>query len=173
MANLIIAILICPLAGATLKLADTMSERQGNLALCFLASGIAGCLVGLLIAFDAFSSAVFSGIVIGVVLAGKVDRPCLGFGLITTVLTAWLSGPKEPALLPLLTTIMASFADEIGHDRYARKGGFGRFFEYRGILKLAIGLSYLLRTLPFHSSCMFYLFDVTYDLSSKVLKPQG
>ncbi|MBL7118909.1 hypothetical protein ISS96_02745 [Candidatus Bathyarchaeota archaeon] len=172
MQNMIVAALICPLAGATLKLADVMSERQNNRTLCFLTSGTAGCLIGLLITFDAFSSAVFSGIVLGVVLAGKVDQPCLGFGLIVTVLTAWLAGPKEPALTLLLITILASFADEIGHDRYPGGGRFSKFLEYRGILKLMIGLSYLLGILPFYSSCMFYLFDVAYDLSSRVLEPQ-
>ncbi len=173
MSNLILALTICPLAGAALKLADSMSEQQTNPSMCFFASGISGILIGSLISFDAFSSAMFSGIVAGVILAGKVDRPCLGFGLIVTALTAWLLGPKIPVLLPLLLTILASFADEIGHDRYLRTGGFSRLFEYRFILKLTIILLWLARIMPLHSLGMFFLFDLAYDLSSRILRSQG
>jgi hypothetical protein len=167
-------ILICPLAGATLKLADIFSERRNSAILCFLTSGTSGFLIGTLITFDRFSSAVFSGIVIGVMFAGKVDRPCLGFGLIVVVLTAWLLGPKTPALIPLLITILASFADEIGHDRYqGREVSLGKFFKYRGILKLTMILSLLLGITPLRITGMFYLFDSSYDLISKILNIHG
>ncbi len=174
MSNLILMILICPLAGATLKLADIFGERRDSPILCFLTSSTSGVLIGTLITFDRFSSAVFSGIVIGVMFAGKVDRPCLGFGLIVVALTAWLLGPKTPALIPLLITTLASFADEIGHDRYqGRLGSLGKFFKYRCILKLTIILSLLLGITPLHSTGMFYLFDLAYDLIPKVLNIHG
>lgn len=152
-----------------MKLSDTMSERQTNSTICFSASGISGFLIGSLISFDAFSSAMFSGIIAGVILAGKVDRPCLKFGLIVTALTTWLLGPETPAILPLLFTISASFADEIGHDRHLRTGRFSKFFEYRCVLKLTIILLWLLRIIPLHSLGMFFLFDLAYDLSSRIL----
>jgi len=173
MSDLILALIICPLAGATLKLADTMSEQQSNSSRCFLTSGISGFLIGSLISFDAYSSAMFSGIVIGVILAGKVDRPCLGFGLIVTALTAWLLGLRMPVMLPLLFIVLASLADEMGHDRYLGTGRFHRFFEYRCILKLAIILLWLLRIIPLHSLSMFFLFDLAYDLSSRILGSHG
>jgi len=173
MSNLTLAVLICPLAGTALKLTDTLSERENNRVLCLLTSGMSGFLFGSLISFDTFSSAVFSGILIGVVLAGKVDRPCLVFGLIMTLLTAWLLGLKKPALILLIVSTIASFLDEIGHDRYPRGRILSRLFEYRFILKLTIILSCLLGVIPLYSSGMFFLFDLSYDLSSRVLETQG
>jgi hypothetical protein len=124
--------------------------------------------------FDKFSSALFTGIVIGVFFAGKVDRPCLGFGLIAVALTAWLLGPKTPALIPFLITVLSSFTDEIGHDRYqTQAGSLSRFFKYRCMLKLTMILSLLFGIMPLHSVGMFYLFDLAYDLVPKVLNIQG
>lgn len=174
MFNLTISILLCPLAGATLKLADMISETKDNTILGFLVSSMSGILIGSLMTFDRFTSAVFSGIVVGVLLAGKVDRPCLGFGLIVTSLTAWLIGPKTPVLVPLLITSLASFADEIGHDKYSQENSaIGKFLRYRCILKLTVLLSGLLGTIPLHSLGMFFLFDLAYDLFPSVLGAQG
>jgi hypothetical protein len=174
MSDLTLITLLCTLAGATLKLADIFSERGDTPTLCFLISGTSGILIGILITFDRFSSAVFSGIVLGVMFAGKVDCPCLGFGLIMVAVTAWLSGPKTPALIPLVVIVLASFIDEIAHDRYQREAGsLGKFFKYRGMLKSAIVLLMLLGIMPFRIAGMFYLFDLTYDLTPKILNIQG
>lgn len=174
MSDLTLMILLCPLAGATLKLADILGERGDTPILCFLTSCTSGVLIGTLMTLDRFSSALFSGIILGVLFAGKVDRPCLGFGLIAVALTAWLLGPRTPALIPLSIIVLASFTDEIGHDRYqAQAGSLGKFFKYRCILKLAMILSLLFGIVPLHITGMFYLFDLAYDLVPKVLNIQG
>ncbi len=157
-----------------MKLADITSETKNNAILSFLVSGVSGILIGSLMTFDKFSSAIFSGIIIGVFLAGKIDRPSLGFGFAVTLLTAWLIGPETPVLVPLLTTSLASFADEMGHDKYSQQSSWiGKFFKYRCILKLTILISGLFRAIPLHSSGMFFLFDLAYDLLPNLLEAQG
>jgi len=173
MYDLLVALVISPLAGATLKLADILSEKGEGERLCFMTSSISGSFIGSLITLDRFSSAVFFGIILGVLLAGKIDRPCLVFGLMATFLTVFILGYEKPDLVVLGVSAFASFMDEKLHDRYQQRERLLKgLFKYRFVLKLTIILIYLIEWLPLHALVIFYLFDLTYDLSSITLNSQ-
>ncbi len=81
-------------------------------------TGIAyGVLGGLLLAVDARFSAVFLGVLVGVVVAGKIDRRAHQYAIAALLLTVYFFGFSFDRVFPLaLLFALASAADEFVND---------------------------------------------------------
>lgn len=160
------------LAGATLKLSDHFGEKGGGIH-PYLTAGLSGVAFGLLIARDEFSSSLVIGIIVGVTVAAKVNRPNLIFGALVTFLSSLLMGYEQPVLWLLLAVSFSSFIDEVGHDRFGSGEGFmSIFFRYRSALKIVVAMLAASSLLPYPQAIGFFCFDVSYDVVGWLLKPR-
>ena len=77
------------------------------------------------------------GIIFGVTLSKKVDRPNMIFGLVATLLVAFYFQLKIPVPWLLFVTTLFCFVDEICHEKVSKER-FSGFFRYRVFLKMVI-----------------------------------
>jgi len=164
-----VVIATCILAGATLKLADQTGEDRHNKA-GYLSAAIAGTLLGSIISYGPEEASIVIGIIIGVSLARKIDRPNLLLGLIITVTTAYILGFETPRLWLLLLVSALSLVDEFGHDRLgAKTSSLGVFFRYRVSLKVALLFAAAASIVSDTAAIGFLGFDSAYDATNWLL----
>jgi len=156
-------------AGATLKLADHLGEREQSLQ-AYVVAILSGALLGALIHVGAEESSYVTGIVLGVALGGKVNRPNLLAGLLAVALTALVLGLILP--IPWLVIVVAalSLVDEVGHDRLAsRRDLIGFLFRYRAGLKLGTILLAATTLTSLTTAIGFLCFDLSYEAASYLI----
>jgi len=161
-------ILVFTLSGINLKLADFYGERGGGY-LRHVFAAIAAVCMGLLISGDSPSSSIVLGIIIGVTLAGKLDKPNMMIGLALTLATATILGFSLPDFPLLIAITIASLIDEVGHDKIASRGILTRFFHFRMALKIVIIFLTVLTWVDVLHALGFFCFDLSYDVTSILL----
>jgi len=164
----LMVIIIYVLAGFTLKLTDFYGEhRTGYLP--YLITLLSASLFTLLISESEYSSAIAIGIIVGVLLSGKINRPNLIFGLLLIISLSLLLGFVIPNQIVFLISVFA-FIDEVFHEKFKNRSKILRtFFQFRPVLKISIALFFLLKWLPLTHLIGFFCFDLSYDLTSTVL----
>jgi len=154
-------------AGATLKVADHLGEEDQSLQ-AYIAAIFSGALLGVLMHLGVEESSYVLGIILGVALGGKVNRPNLLAGLLTVAISSLVLGLVMPD--PWLGAVVAvlSFVDEVGHDRFANRSGLaGLLFRYRVGLKLGTVLLVVGSLVSVTTALGFLCFDLSYDLLSR------
>ncbi len=157
------------LAGVSLKIADDYGEGGSNL-LGYAAAVTAAGLFWLLVKVDQYTSAVMLAVVVGCIASLKVNRWNLTAGLILLAVLMGAMGFETPALPPLVTLSVATYLDELGHDRQWRVGGIKLFFRYRCLLKGLVVLLAALGLLSPLSALGLIVFDISYDAAGAALR---
>ncbi len=156
-------------AGATLKLADQTGEDKRS-KIGYITAIAAGVLLGSLTSYGPEESSIVAGIVIGVALAKKIDRPNLLLGLLVTLVSSYILGFKTPIPWIILLVAVLSLLDELGHDLLGqRKSPLGLFFRHRGALKVAFPISAIASLVSATAAVGFLGFDVAYEAMNKLL----
>jgi hypothetical protein len=161
-------ILIFSVSGVTLKLADHWGELEHKLPAYTTAILSAG-FFGWLAAQNPLNGALIFGILLGVIVAQKVDRGNLGVGVIATVLFAILFNAPLPSLWLIVSVACAAALDEIGHDRTNTNKWYIAVFRFRPILKLVVISLGLLTWIPYHIILNVLGFDLSYELTNGAL----
>jgi len=155
--------------GITLKLADFYGERGDNIIQYFFAA-IAAFSFGLLISDSPTSSSIILGIIIGVALSKKVNRPNLILGLVFTFLISGILGFSLPIPWLLIIVSIVSFIDELFHDKLATNKEWLRlFFRFRLSLKLVMLFLAILSLVEIIYFLGFLSFDFAYDITGWLL----
>jgi len=158
--------------GAALKLADRTGEDKRS-KIGYVAAMAAGVLLGSLTSYGPEESSIIAGIVIGVALARKIDRPNLLLGLLVTVTSSYILGFKTPIPWVVLFVTILSLLDELGHDRLGQgRSLLGLFFRYRGTLKVAFALAAIASLVSVTSAVGFLGFDAAYEGMNKLLSTE-
>ena len=156
-------------AGITLKLADYLGEKGLN-PLALATAVLSGVLFGLLGRMGSEESSYALGIIVGVALGGKINRPNLLAGLVTVAATCVILGVAFHILWLVVFVTALSLFDEAGHDRLAsRTGAVGLLFRYRPSLKLG---TLALAAAGLVSSTVavgFLCFDLSYEVVSRLM----
>jgi hypothetical protein len=164
-----VQILLFSVSGVTLKLADHWGEREQKLPAYFIALLTAGCF-GWLAAQNPLNGALIFGLLLGVIVAQKVDRGNLGVGVIATVLFAILFNAPLPPLWLIASVACAAALDEVGHDRNANTDKwYVAVFRFRPLLKLVVISLGLLTWIPYHIPFNVLGFDFAYELTNGIL----
>ena len=164
----LIVIIIFILTGFSLKLTDYLGEHNTGYT-TYIITVFAAFFFSLLISESEYSSAIAIGIIIGVFLSGKVNKPNLIVGLILTVFFSLLLGFTFPNQIVIPISIFA-FIDEVFHEKFETfYKNFNFFLQFRPILKTVIILFFLLNWLPLIYFIGFFCFDLSYDFTSIVL----
>ena len=156
-----------------MKLSDDSYDENDNLylatvfgILCALASGIATV-------FNADAAYVFFGILIGNLLAFKIDGIHHVITVVIFVLICLICGIPHLSLVILLITILAALSDEIGHEliyNVTDNKFILSFFEYRFVMKIVIFLLAFCGVLSYWTFLFFILFELSYVMAGLVLK---
>ncbi len=156
-----------------MKLSDDAYDENDTLylavvfgILCALASGIATV-------FDVDAAYVFIGILIGNLLAFKIDGIHHVITLVIFILICLICGIPHLNLVILLVTILAALSDEIGHEliyKVTDNKFLILFFEYRFVMKVEIFLLACCGVLSFWTFVFFILFELSYMVADLVLK---
>ena len=169
--------------GFLLKVVDwsgdlaTLKESQTWLKVVAI---VTACLCGFILSFvSSFESGfliVISGVVLGALLAGKVDNLYLLLGLIVLILGwIWLGSNiplGEISLLPIFAIAFGGLFDEMGNnlaDKNVIHGLAGSFFQYRGILKILVIVLWILDMVSLWGAIGLWVFDVGYLLAELLL----
>ena len=124
-----------------------------------------GILCAITSAFATVSSAsaacIFIGILIGNLLALKVDGIHHIITLILFVLISLIMGIPELNLVILLICIFSALLDEVGHE-------LNCFFEYRFAMKVAIFLLALCGIFNIWFFVLFILFEFAYLIAGSI-----
>ncbi len=167
----VVLVLVFVFAGVTLKLADFFGEGGRRWGFVFAAAS-AVCL-GVLMADNSVASSVVLGVVVGVLVAGKVDRLSLVFGLCLALVVGFVLGFKVPLVSVLGVVGVAAVLDEVCHDRFAGRGGLGVFFRFRGVLKVAVLFLVAVMWVDLVDAVGFFGFDLSYDAVDVALVRMG
>lgn len=157
-------------AGATLKLADYLGEsRQSGQA--YSVAILSGILLGLLLQVGREESSYVAGIILGVALGGKIDRPNLIVGLLTVGTIGFVLVLVQRLLTPIpwLLAVVTGLAllDELAHDRLTgRRGPAEIFSRLRPCLKVGTVIMALAGLVSVLAATAFLGFDVCYGATS-------
>ena len=177
--NLLLGILGLGVGGFLLKVVDWSGDlaslRDNRLSMVLLGF-LSACVCGLILSYVSIIESGFfvivSGVVLGVLLAGKVDTPYLLLGLIIVILGwIWLGNSiplGEVSLLPILVVAFGGLFDEVGNnlaDKDVIQGLFRNFFRYRGVLKVLVIALWILEILSVWGAIGLWIFDIGYLLS--------
>lgn len=148
-----------------MKYSDDLFDVNQDLV---MASGI-GVLCGLASAFatisDVGAAYVFISILIGNLLALKVDGIHHVITLLVFIVICLIAGIPEMSLAVLLICILGALADEVGHELISTVTDnkfLNLFFEYRFVLKIVILLLAIGGAFDFIVFVYFMLFEIAY-----------
>ena len=162
-------LLLFVFGGISLKIADYYGERSSKI-IPFISASVSSLIFGLLIAHNSISASIILGIILGVLFSGKIDQLNLVFGLVLTLLIAFMLNFKFPILWFLAIVTLFSFIDELIHDWCSSKRFFlATFFRLRPFLKLFFLAIASLPLIEISYILGFFCFDLSYDLTNFLL----
>ena len=148
-----------------MKYSDDLFDVNQDL---MMASGI-GVLCGLASAFatisDVGAAYIFISILIGNLLALKVDGIHHIITLLVFIVICLIAGIPEMSLAVLLICILGALADEVGHELISTVTDnkfLNLFFEYRFVLKIVILLLAMCGAFDIMVFVYFMLFEIAY-----------
>lgn len=148
-----------------MKYSDDLFDVNHDL---MMASGI-GVLCGLASAFatisDVGAAYIFISILIGNLLALKVDGIHHVITLLVFIVICLIAGIPEMSLAVLLICILGALADEVGHELISTVTDnkfLNLFFEYRFVLKIVILLLAICGAFDIMVFVYFMLFEIAY-----------
>jgi hypothetical protein len=156
------------LSGFFMKFSDDEFDEKNNKTLAI----ILGIICGIFCAFATINSVdaayIFIGILIGNLLALKVDGSHHIATLLTFLIILAVIGIPGINGFILLACVLGAWIDELGNDNpsvYSKGKFFKYFFDYRFTMKVVILALALLGYLQLISFVYFILFEVFYELA--------
>ncbi len=164
--SLLALLVISLVSGSLIKLADDIEDKNISRRQYAIPAGLAyGLSMGYLMVSDTIAALLFSGIVLGNLITGKINSTGHYFGLCAILAVVFVYGIKlSPLVLPI-----AAFAasDEIGDLIHTPKS-MKPVFEYRLIMKLGMLALVILRLLGFDALLVLLAFDAAYTLTGGI-----
>lgn len=166
--NYLILAFLFFLSGFFMKFSDDLFDNNHNVVF----SSIFGILCGLASAIasvsDVGAAYVFIAILIGNLIALKVDGIHHIITLIVFVIVCLVFGIPDLSLVILLICILAAFSDEIGHETISNvteNKFINLFFEYRFVMKIVIFLLAIFGAFDVMVFICFIFFEVAYEMA--------
>lgn len=156
------------ISGSLIKLTDDIEDKNLLHKLYAIPCGLAyGLLMGYLMISDTDAALLFAGIILGNLVAGKINSMGHYFGLGAILVVIFLYGIKL-SLIVLPVAVLAAL-DEIGDLIHAPKF-LELIFKYRLILKVGILLLVALNMLGLNALIVLLAFDAAYMLTDRITR---
>ncbi len=122
---------------------------------------------------DVGAAYVFIGILMGNLLALKIDGIHHIITLIVFILICLICGIPQLSVVVLLVSILAALTDEVGHElisNVTQNEFVILFFEYRFVMKIVVFLLALCGVFSFWTFILFILFEISYLMAGWLYK---
>ena len=154
-----------------MKYSDDLFDISHNIKLSSFFGILCGITSAIATVGDAGAAYIFISILIGNLIAFKIDGVHHIISLISFILICLIFGIPELSLVILLICILAALGDEIGHETVSDLTGnvfLNLFFEYRFLMKLVIFLLAIFGFLNVSIFIFFILFELSYEIAGYV-----
>ena len=164
MSYIILAILFL-LSGFFMKYSDDLFDVNDDLRFASVFGVLCAVTSAAATVYSIEAAYIFIAILIGNLIALKVDGIHHIITLIIFVLICLLFGIPELNLIVLLICILAALSDEIGHElisKFTQNKFLNLFFEYRFVMKIVIFLLAVCGVFNIWIFVCFLLFEISY-----------
>ncbi|MBQ2652668.1 MAG: hypothetical protein IJF83_03865 [Methanobrevibacter sp.] len=165
MSYIILALLFI-LSGFFMKFSDDLFDVNDNLAFASVFGVFCGIASALASVYSFEAAYIFLAILIGNLIALKVDGMHHIITLIIFIVILLVGGIPDLSLVVLLICILAALSDEIGHElisKVTQNKFLNLFFEYRFVMKIVILLLAVCGVFDFWIFLCFILFEISYE----------
>ena len=159
------------LSGFFMKLSDDEYDEKSNKPIAIVLGIICGLFTALACSIDLDAACIFIAILIGNILAMKVDGIHHIATMASFLIAFILLGLPSYTFLSIITIIICmigAIIDELGNDNeklYQKSKFLEYFFDYRFALKVVILLLVLIGLLDFWSFIYFLCFEIAYEIA--------
>lgn len=153
------------LSGFFMKYSDDLYDVNHNLAFASVFGVFCGIASALAAVYSIEAAYIFIAILIGNLIAFKVDGLHHILTLIIFIFILLVGGIPDLNLVVLLICILAAFSDEVGHElisKVTQNKVLNLFFEYRFVMKIVILLLAVCGVFNILIFVCFILFEISY-----------
>lgn len=151
-----------------MKYSDDLFDINHNLAYASIFGILCGIASGLATIYSIEAAYIFIGILIGNLIAFKVDGVHHLVTLICFIIVLLIGGIPELSFIVLLICIFAAFLDEVGHElisKVTENRFLNLFFEYRCVMKVVILLLAICGVFNIWIFVCFLMFELSYEFA--------
>ena len=158
-------------SGFFMKLSDDEYDEKSNKAIAILLGIVCGLFTAYACSIDLDAACIFIAILIGNILAFKVDGIHHIATMASFIIAFLFLGLQSFTYLSIITIIICmigAIIDEIGNDNekiYSKSKFLEYFFDYRFALKVVILLLVLIGLLNIWSFIYFLCFEIAYEIA--------
>nr|WP_295605040.1 hypothetical protein [uncultured Methanobrevibacter sp.] len=158
-------------SGFFMKLSDDEYDEKSNKAIAIVLGIVCGLFTAYACSIDLDAACIFIAILVGNILALKVDGIHHVATMASFVIAFLLLGLPSFTYLSISTIIICmigAIIDELGNDNekiYAKSKFLEYFFDYRFALKVVILLLVLIGLLNIWSFIYFLCFEIAYEIA--------
>ncbi|MGN0105998.1 hypothetical protein [Methanobrevibacter ruminantium] len=158
-------------SGFFMKLSDDEYDEKSNKAIAILLGTVCGLFTAYACSIDLDAACIFIAILIGNILAFKVDGIHHIATMASFIIAFLFLGLQSFTYLSIITIIICmigAIIDEIGNDNekiYSKSKFLEYFFDYRFALKVVILLLVLIGLLNIWSFIYFLCFEIAYEIA--------
>ena len=167
MSEIILAILFL-ISGFFMKYSDDFFDEKNNLLFASILGLICGVACALATVSDVGATYVFIAILIGNLLALKIDGIHYILTLVIFIVICLICGIPQVNLVVLLICVLSALADEVGHETISSLTDnvfLNLFFEYRFVMKIVILLLAVSGAFGLLTFVNFILFEIGYTIA--------
>jgi hypothetical protein len=154
-----------------MKLSDDEYDEKSNKAIAIVLGIVCGLFTAYACSIDLDAACIFIAILIGNILAFKVDgihHIATMASFIIAFLFLGLQSFTYLSIITIIICIIGAIIDEIGNDNdkiYSKSKFLEYFFDYRFALKVVILLLVLIGLLNIWSFIYFLCFEIAYEIA--------
>ena len=149
-----------------MKYSDDLYDVNHNLTFASVFGFFCGVISALASLYSIEAAYIFIGILLGNLIALKVDGVHHLITLIVFIVILLSGGIPHLNLVILLICILAALSDEVGHELIStvtQNMFLNLFFEYRFVMKIVIFLLAVCGVFSFWIFVCFILFEISYE----------
>lgn len=161
------------LSGFLMKYSDDEYDENSNKIIAIIFGIICGIITAYVSSINQDAACIFIAILLGNLIAIKIDGIHHIATLITFILLLFFFGMSNLNIIPLLIVIFGAYVDEIGNDNlkwYKKSIYIKYFFDYRFTLKIIILILAILGFFHLETFIYFILFEISYELAGILFK---
>ena len=161
------------LSGFFMKYSDDLLDVRHDLKFASLIGVLCGIASGFATVYNIDAAYIFIAILIGNLLALKVDGINHIISLLVFVLICLIFGIPDLNIVILLICIFSALSDEVGHELISNVTDntfLNLFFEYRFVMKVVIFLLAIFGIFDIWIFVCFILFELSYEMAGIVFE---
>ena len=156
-----------------MKYSDDLFDEKHDIKLATVFGVLCAVSSAMATVYSIDAAYIFISVLIGCLLALKIDGIHHIISLIVFLAIVLLCGIPDLRLVILLICILAAFGDEVGHELISKVTDnrfLNLFFEYRFVMKVVILILAIFGVFDIWIFVCFISFEIAYEMAGKLFK---